>query len=104
VSRRVHAEPAGREPREAGGVRVRKSGGRMSESELAWWLQAFGAEPDAGAGPAPARDQAGGRPAGAPPGPAAGEDEARWLRWMGVDPDDPRILDHEGEAWPEDED
>jgi predicted RNA-binding protein with PIN domain len=113
---------AGRGPGPAAdGVRIRKAGGRMSEAEQAWWLKTYGlsaeeagvaappsghpgtaagAAADAQAAP-PSRPPAN-RPTGS--SGAGPEEDARYLRLLGVRPDDPRILSHEDEDWPEDGD
>lgn len=84
-----------------GGARIRKGGGRMSETELAWWLETLDAEGDV---PDPPPGDGSARESGGRPDPAVGAaDDARFLRWMNVDPDDPRILEQEDEDWPDED-
>lgn len=96
------APPPGSRPAatSADGVRVRKGGGRMSDAELAWWLKTFEADPDATV--VDAAD--GSSPSDSSPRPRVRSDEdARYLRMMGVDSDDPRILEQEDEDWPDED-
>ena len=101
------ARPVRREPS------LLKGGKDMSTEELHWWCDQLGVEggdEDALGQPA-AADQAAAMPAPAPearrqdpasdPSPAPDPELARYARWMGADPADPRILDHRDEQWAE---
>lgn len=85
------------------GPSLLKGGKSMNADELKWWcdqLGVEGGEEDAPGQPA-AADQAAAMPAPAASGPAPAPDPelARYARWMGADPADPRILDHHDEDW-----